>query len=116
MGVFEMDGEIDNDFTTAQVVHIKEVGTYVEGVFVSQEGGRETFSACIQPMSNREIAYLENGGERISDARKLYITQSIDGLDLRSRFEFFGQVWKVFEFDSRPENTYNKIIVARVDD
>lgn len=115
MGVFEMNGEIDNDFTTTEVVHVKEGGTYVDGVFVSQVAGRQSLSACIQPMSNREIAYLENGGERISDARKLYITQAIDGLDLRSRFEFFGQVWKVFEFDARPENTYYKIIVARVD-
>lgn len=116
MGIFEMNGEIDNDFTTTQVVHIREGGTYVDGVFVSQEAGRETFSACIQPVSNREIAFLENGGERISDARTLYITQPINGIDLRSKFEFFGQVWKVFEFDSRPENTYYKIIVARVDD
>lgn len=116
MGVFEMDGEIDNDFTTDEVTHIPSVGSYENGVWVESGGSQKVVSACIQPLSKRELSFLQNGGERVSDFRKLYVTQQIEDLTLMSQFEFFGQRWKVVEFDARPENTYYNIIVARFDE
>ncbi len=116
MGVFDMTGEIDYDFDTGQncehqVVH----GTYVDGKWEENIVSKQVVQANIQPVSEREIAFLTNGGERIVDARKLYVTEDIPGLSLSSRFVFLGQVWRVFRFDSRPENSYHKILVGRVD-
>lgn len=115
MGIFDMKAEINNDFTTAEIIHVQDASRYENGEFLQADGERVAFSACIQPLSGREIDFLARGGERISDARKLYITAPIENLTLQSRFEFFGQLWKVVEFDHRPENTYCRITVMRYD-
>ncbi len=117
MGVFDMSGEIDYDFDTGQnCEHQVVVGDYVNGKWVESVLSTQVVQANVQPVSEREIAFLTNGGERIVDARKLYVTEEISGLSLSSRFSFLGQTWRVFRIDSRPENTYYKIIVGRVDE
>lgn len=115
MGIFDMTGEVDYDFTTHDVVFVKDEGQFIDGAWVQVDGERKTYQACVQPVGGRELSFLQNGGERISDFRKLYITQKIEGLELDGVFEFLGQRWKVVDFDDRPENTYTKITVARID-
>lgn len=117
MSAFEMIDVVSADFDTGyNVLHYPVKVQYVDGVLIQTKGTAKEHVANVQPLSEKEIGYLQNGGERIVDSRKLYITTPIEGLSLDSVFEFLGHSWKVFKYDARPENTYYKIIVARVDE
>ncbi len=117
MPTLNFGGLIKEDFDSGlEVVRIfRTAGRYVEGVWVPGAETRKSFRANVQPASDREIAFLTNGGERIVDARRLYINDDVGDVDLSGLFEFKGQRWKPVKIDNRPKRSYCKVIVARVD-
>lgn len=70
-----------------------------------------------QPAGDREIDTLSVGGERIKDARKIYVNDgdfySIMPSDI---WVFDGQRFKCMKLDNRPWRNYCKAIVVRIDD
>ena len=117
MSSFQMYGVVTGDFDNRyNVEYFPSIGNWINGEWVENSTNGQRLVANVQPVGGREISYLNNGGERISDARTLYITQPIKDLNLDGVFKFLGESWKIFRFDARPENTYYKIIIARVDE
>lgn len=107
-------GDFDSGFNVVRVTTEK---SYVDGIPTETEIKRTSFRANVQPMSDRELDFLSMGGERIVDARKIYINDdSFDELDLTGHFEFDGQKWKPIKIDKRPKRKYCKIVVSRVDE
>lgn len=111
-----VQGLIKGDFDSKlNVVRIVRSGEYVDGRWVETEVARQSFTANVQPVSDHELAFLSSGGERIVDARKLYINENVEGVDLTGEWEFLGARWKPIRMDSRPARHYLKITVARKD-
>ena len=146
--MFNMIGVIDWSFTTNKVRIIRYANEYVDGIYVSkntqdpeqreriqygnvqyQDGIAvlrpntqiETefeYRANVQPLNPRERRAIEEGGQRLLDARKIYINYDktpkvfpsdrveIDGLE--------GQ-YEIVRSDIRIERQYCKIIVSKVD-
>lgn len=111
-------GLIKGDFDSGlDVVRVITQGSYVDGIWQEQEIKSAPFRANVQPLSDRELNFLSNGGERIVDARKIYINdESFADLDLSGYFEFDGQRWKPIKIDKRKKRMYCKVIVSRVDE
>lgn len=76
----------------------------------------------VQPMSEREISFLELGGERTHDIRKVYVTDgdlySISESDTWTFQANQGMqgTYKTISVDNRPWRNYCKIIMSRIDD
>lgn len=92
-------------------------GSYVDGVWTDGSETTTTHSVTIQPASDREIETIEKGGDRISDARRIYINDGVLAeISQADTWEFEGQQWKCYKLDNRPWRNYCKAIVARFDD
>lgn len=111
-----VQGLIKGDFDSGlNIVRIKKSGQYVNGIWVDGEETRKSFTANVQPVSDHELSFLTNGGERIVDARKIYLNDDVDEVDLSGEWEFLGARWKPIKIDSRPSRHYVKLTVARKD-
>lgn len=92
-------------------------GAYVDGKYVE---GTETITphiVTIQPASDREIDALVSGGERIVDARRVYVNDGVlASISQADEWIFDGQSWKCVKLDNRPWRNYCKAIVSRIDD
>lgn len=144
--MFNMNGHIDFNFSTFQIALIQYENIYRDGIyssnydlnyFGSHEFGSVMFSAApniqppdglvgitrtcdanVQPLNPREREALEQGGQRLVDARKIYLNSGdivrefapnkvvIDGLD---------GVYDIVSTDIRPAREYYKMVVARMD-
>ncbi|MGL6147828.1 MAG: hypothetical protein ACRC1V_05075, partial [Plesiomonas sp.] len=113
MGVFDVFSTINADFTTHKIIKKRYLGAYSDGVWI--EGGEQLtmHDACVQPLTDQELVTLDIGCKRVSDFRKVYIT---DGkrVDIND-----GDVWELpgmsgdyetIKTDIRPENRYAKVI------
>lgn len=86
------------------------------GDYTQEEVARYQFYANVQPMSDKEIDILQAGGERIVDARKIYINDRVDLIDLHNGyFEFDGSKWKILKIDKRSARSYLKASVNRME-
>ena len=113
-----MSGQIDSVFRSGNspIVMKVESGSYINGIFVPGAAASYNFNANIQPLNMREIDFLNQGGERVIDPRKVYINNgNLDAVVLGAKWEFFGQKWKTVKLDNRPHNSYCKVIVDRID-
>lgn len=110
-------GLIKGDFDSKlSVVRIIETGgAYVDGRWVPGTETRKAYTANVQPVSDHELDFLSSGGERIVDARKLYINENVEDVDLSGEWEFLGSRWKPVKMDNRLSRHYLKITVARKD-
>ena len=112
-----MLGHIDSVFRSIPATRTAATGGgYVDGIWQDGATVVTSHTVTIQPASDREIETLEKGGERIVDARRIYVNDgvlaSISQADL---WEFDGQLWKCHKLDNRPWRNYCKAIVSRVD-
>lgn len=115
----DMEGHIDDTFESFEAIRISVTdggrdpltGLWVDGTEVETP-----HSVNAQPVSDRKIDSLSQGGERISDARHLYINDgvltSIQEADL---WEFEGQRWRCLEMDNRHWRNYCRVTVTRLD-
>jgi hypothetical protein len=114
-----MGGHIDGVFASAPVAvkayeqgHRGDQGIWVSGVPIE-----ETYTATIQPLSEREVDNLMRAGVRLLDPRKVYINSGDLGkLVPVSDMDFLGQRWLVVKTDIRPWRTYAKVVVSRYDE
>lgn len=117
--VLNMSGHIDANFKSVNATRIRRTGSgYVDGKWV--EGGESTtpHTVNIQPASDKEIAHLERGGERIVDARRVYVNDGDTYLISESdewTFQGINGTFKTQKLDNRPWRNYCKFIAVRID-
>jgi hypothetical protein len=113
-----MVGHIDPVFVSIAATRTSHTGGgYVDGIW--QDGTTTTTShtVTIQPASDREIDTIERGGERIVDARRVYVNDGVlASIRQADIWEFDGQLWKCHKLDNRPWRNYCKAIVSRIDE
>ena len=146
--MFDMSDFIDDDFTTHTVKVIRYANHYVDGVYVSEDHRRYSqhgdaeygsiqyqdgiavsrpnieieeqteHSANVQPLAPKERQAIEQGGQRLLDAKKIYFSDgSAPKVFPSDRVEISGieGQYEVVQSDVRAEQNYCKIIVSRVD-
>lgn len=108
---------IGKDFDSGfGVVYVKTTGQYVDGKYTFVDGQQYPVTATVQPLTPKEIDFLERGGRRIVDARKIYINpESTLVFDLNGYFLFDGAKWKPVQIDNRPIRSYIKCVVIKED-
>jgi hypothetical protein len=113
----DMMGHIDPVFTSIPATRTSNTGgSYVDGIWVGGGAITTPHTVNIQPASDREIETLTKGGERIVDARRIYVNDGIDAsISQADIWEFAGQRYKCHKLDNRPWRNYCKAIVSRID-
>lgn len=112
----DMAGMIDPVFKSIPATRTKTTGGYVNGIWVNGATTITSHTVNIQPATDREIEAIEKGGERILDARRIYVNDGIDAsISPSDIWEFDGQRWKCHKMDNRPWRNYCKAIVSRID-
>lgn len=115
-GTLSMAGHVDNVFKSVDAVHIGKGGAYLDGVWTPVEYPPVSFTVNIQPLNDKEIDFLRQGGERILDGRKIYVNSGdLESIQLDGEWGFLGQRWKIIRTDNRPWRKYCKVIVDRLD-
>jgi hypothetical protein len=106
--VFETDVAVRTSYTS---------GGYVDGLWVDGSELISSHSVTIQPASDREIETLEKGGDRITDARRIYVNDGLlASVSQSDTWVFQGEKWKCYKLDNRHWRNYCKAIVARFDE
>lgn len=113
-----MEGHIDDVFVSVAASRTVDVGgQLVEGIWTPGTSDTKPYVVNIQPASDREVDFIRQGGERITDVRRIYINQGeMQLIDQTGTWEFLGQQWKATKCDNRYWRNYCKVIVMRIDD
>lgn len=114
----DMIGHIDAVFVSVPATRTAMTGGgYVDGIFVPGTLTTSSYVVNIQPVSERELDFLQQGGERIVDARRVYVNAgNMQLIDQTGTWTFIGQQWKAHKCDNRYWRNYCKVIVGRIDD
>lgn len=117
--MLDMLGHIDDTFeSTTSTRTAKTGGEYIDGKWVEGTTNDSPHSINIQPMSMKQIAALQIGGERISDYRNVWVNDGVmaeiseadtwvlDGID---------GTFKTTQLDNRPWRNYCKFVAVRID-
>ncbi|MFL1558579.1 hypothetical protein [Pseudomonas sp. O11] len=113
-----MEGQIDGVFESVEASRTVDTGgAWVDGIWAPGTPSTTHYVVSIQPASDREVDFLRQGGERITDARRIYINQGdMQLIDQAGTWTFLGQQWKAVKVDNRYWRNYCKVIVMRIDD
>lgn len=112
-----MDGMIDGVFTSVAASRTVTGGALVEGIWIPGLPVTTVYVVNIQPATDREVDFLRQGGERVTDVRRIYINQGeMQGIDQTGTWEFLSQQWKSVKCDNRYWRNYCKVLVMRIDD
>jgi hypothetical protein len=119
MAGLDMTGHIDSVFESVAATRTSYTGGgFVNGLWVEGTSSTTPHTVTIQPATDKEIDAIEKGGERIVDARRVYVNDDEIALAKISQADvwaFLGEKWKCHKIDNRPWRTYCKLIVARFD-
>lgn len=113
-----MEGHIDDVFVSVAASRTVDVdGELVEGIWTPGAQDTKPYVVNIQPASDREVDFIRQGGERITDLRRIYINQGeMQLIDQTGIWTFLGQQWKAVKCDNRYWRNYCKVLVMRIDD
>lgn len=112
-----MEGHIDEVFVSVPASRTTSAGSFVDGIWVPGLQVTLPYIVNIQPASDREVDFIRQAGERITDVRRIYINQGeMQGIDQTGTWEFIGQQWKAAMCDNRYWRNYCKVVVVRIDD
>jgi hypothetical protein len=112
-----MEGHIDDVFVSVEASRAVSVGAWVEGIWTPGPALTTPYIVNIQPASDREVDFIRQGGERITDVRRIYINQGdMQLIDQTGTWAFLGQQWKTVKCDNRYWRNYCKVLVMRIDD
>lgn len=118
--ILNMSGHVDSVFRSTTGTRTSTTGGgYVDGRYVpSAEVVTVHPNVNLQPLSDRQISQLQSGGERIEDARRVYINDgSTHNLQPSDKWTFNGVEgeFKMTALDNRPWRNYCRFIAVRVD-
>lgn len=112
-----MQGQIDGVFVSVSASRTVTGGDWVGGIWTPGVPVTNPYVVNIQPATDREVDFIRQGGERIVDARRIYINEGdMQLIDQTGTWEFLGQQWKAVKVDNRYWRNYCKVIVSRIDD
>lgn len=113
-----MSGHIDAVFKSVDATFIPSGGAYVDGIWTPVATTPVTgFQVNVQPVPDRELDFLQKGGERILDPRHIWVNNGdLNVITLDGTWTFLGQRWKVIKLDNRPGRNYCRVTVDRYDD
>ncbi|WP_277593609.1 hypothetical protein [Pseudomonas chlororaphis] len=113
-----MEGHIDDVFVSVAASRTVSVdGQWIEGIWVPGATETKPYIVNIQPASDREVDFIRQGGERITDVRRLYINEGeMHLIDQSGIWSFLSQQWKAVKCDNRYWRNYCKVLVMRIDD
>ncbi|MFG0827899.1 hypothetical protein ACF8R6_05900 [Pseudomonas sp. CJQ_7] len=112
-----MQGHIDGVFQSVPASRTVTGGDWVNGIWTQGAPVTSPYVVNIQPATDREVDFIRQGGERIVDARRIYINEGdMQLIDQTGIWEFLGQKWKAVKVDNRYWRNYCKVIVSRIDD
>lgn len=113
-----MEGQIDLVFVSVEASRTVDVdGQWVEGIWVPGAPETKPYIVNIQPASDREVDFIRQGGERITDVRRIYINEGeMQLIDQTGIWTFLSQQWKAVKCDNRWWRNYCKVLVMRIDD
>ncbi|WP_122425159.1 hypothetical protein [Pseudomonas viridiflava] len=113
-----MEGQIDLVFVSVEASRTVDVGgQWVDGIWTPGTPDTKPYVVNIQPASDREVDFIRQGGERITDVRRIYINQGeMQLIDQTGTWAFLGQQWKTVKCDNRYWRNYCKVLVMRIDD
>lgn len=112
----DMKNHIDNVFKSVPATHIGKSFAYVDGLPVETVSPPVPFQVNIQPLNDKEIDFLRQGGERVIDPRKVYVNSGdLNAIQLAGEWVFLGQRWKIIRTDNRPWRNYCRVTVDRLD-
>lgn len=113
----DMFGHIDDAFRSVPATRSEKGGAYVDGIWQETPGAPVAYTINTQPASDKEIDFLVQGGERITEARRVYVNSGdLNAINLKGEWDILGVKWKEVQLDNRPWNNYCKAIVVRLDD
>ena len=98
-------------------------GGYVDGVWVPGVDSETTHRVNIQPLNQKDINFLQLGGERIQDTRRVYVNDgvspSISEADTWTFVDRDGNAidgeFKCFSLDNRPWRNYCRFYAVKLD-
>lgn len=112
-----MEGHIDDVFVSVDASRTVTGGGWVDGIWTPGAPVTTPYIVNIQPASDREVDFIRQGGERITDVRRIYINQGdMQLIDQTGTWTFLGQQWKAVKCDNRYWRNYCKVLVMRIDD
>lgn len=113
-----MQGQIDGVFQSVPASRtVDTTGDFIDGIWVPGTTATSPYVVNIQPATDREVDFIRQGGERIVDARRIYINEGdMQLIDQTGTWQFLGQQWKAVKVDNRHWRSYCKVIVSRIDD
>jgi hypothetical protein len=113
-----MEGHIDDVFVSVAASRTVDTGgQWVEGIWMPGAPDTNPYVVNIQAATDREVDFIRQGGERITDLRRIYINQGeMQLIDQTGTWEFLGQQWKAVKCDNRYWRNYCKVLVMRIDD
>ena len=122
----DMFGFIDDKFESIEATRVARTVQYINGRPVSSITSTSDHIVNIQPVSDKQIQSLSAGGERINDARRIYVNDGDLYSILPSDEWTFGGIdaerlgvagtFRCLQLDNRPWRNYCKAIVIRKDD
>lgn len=120
----DMGGHIDDVFQSGVGSRTSKTGGgYVEGIWQEGLTNVTPHKVNIQPLNQKDINFLQMGGERIQDTRKIYVNDgvgpSISEADEWTFVDVNGNSingkFKVFSLDNRPWRNYCRFYAVRLD-
>ncbi len=118
----DMEGHIDDAFQSIPATRYSQSGSRdSKGRWVSGVESGSPHKVNLQPLSDKEIANLGEGAERIQDFRKIYVNDGdLYSLTPQDEWEFdapdlAGIRFTVYAMDNRPWRNYCKCVVHRND-
>lgn len=113
----DMEFFIDDAFKSVTATRTSSSGSYVDGIFAPSAGSPENFDVTLQSLNQKDINFLDNGGERTTDTRKVYVNTNISSLDNRDVWSFSGVdgTFKAVGIDNRPWRNYCRFYAVRLD-
>ena len=118
MSLLDMTGFIDDTFKSVTATRTYNApGSYVAGIWQAGAESTADFDVSLQPLNHKDINFLNEGGERITDTRKVYVNKSVSDLGNGDRWAFAGVdgVFKAVGIDNRPWRNYCRFYAVRLD-
>lgn len=123
MGI-DMLNHVDGPFVSTVGVRQQVTTGYADGIPTVTANayldGNPSHNVNIQPADDRLIDWLERGGQRVRDARRVWVNDgdlySISPADDWTFEALPGAVYRSVKLDNRPWHNYCRIVVVIYDD
>lgn len=119
MSVLSMIGMVDEVFQSVPATRTVRGtgGSYVNGIWVPGPDVTTEYVVTIQPATDQELQFLNQGAERYIDVRKIYINDGdMQLINNIGDWTFLGFKWKTIKCDNRYWRDYCKVFVNKYDD